>query len=282
MNNRVKIIIGLVIIMAGLLVILFFQSGQDTIRIIYFNVGQGDSILIDAPEDFQILIDGGPNDTVVEKLGEYMPFYDRTIELMILTHPHADHVNGLVEVLKRYKVKHVLHNYVEYKNSAYERWLELIEEQGIDSTVAVSGLKYSIAGGIELSTLYPFTSYEGQEVDDLNSSSVVNLLKYNDASFLFTGDITGDKELEILERGINVSANVLKVAHHGSKDSSIDEFIEAVRPEIAVIQVGADNKFGHPGARVIGLLEEMGIKTFRNDLDGDVVLESDGQDIWQK
>ncbi len=270
MKNK-KLFIAAIALCTILLVAIYVK--KDEFNVVFFDVGQGDSIFINCPNDYQILIDGGPDNTVVEKIGKYMPFYDRTIELVILTHPDGDHVTGLVEVLDRYKVSSVIYTDVESQNSAYAKFRDLIEDNYITEQIAQAGQTYIITESIILNVVYPFDNYQNEVVDDVNSTSVVTRLVVGTTGFLFTGDASVDEESEIIDSGLDISADVLKVGHHGSNTSTSEGFITAVDPDYAVIQVGTDNHFGHPKFSVLRLLENNGLEIFRTDINGDVVMK---------
>jgi len=251
-------------------------SQPQLLEVVFFNVGQGDSIFIETPQGHQILIDGGPDETVLENLGKEMPFWDRTIDLIILSHPEHDHISGLIEVLKRYKVENILWTGVLRDTSEYKEWQKLIREEGAKIYIAQAG--QNIEGGeTSFNILFPFESLEGKEVKNTNNSSVIVRLVYGDNSFLFTGDAYKSIERQLLETAID--ADVLKVGHHGSKTSSAQEFIEKVSPDIAVIQCGKDNHYGHPSQETLEILEKYGINIFRTDFNGDIKVISNGSNF---
>jgi len=235
--------------------------------------------LIQTPDNQDILIDGGPSDKIIRELDEYMPFWDRDIELMILTHPHNDHIGGLIEVLKRYKVKKVLGYQLDYHSSLYKEWLKLIKERNIPLRITKIGDKFVLGNSLNLETLYPFTDITGQYFEDVNKASIINRLCYFEKCFLFTGDMPEILEEKLLENGIKVGAEVLKIGHHGSKYSSSKEFLRKVNPEYAVIQCGKGNKFDHPHYLTLKKLKELKVNIFRNDLDGDIVCKTNGKDL---
>jgi competence protein ComEC len=258
----------------------FFQSLQDNkLEVNFFDVGQGDAILIKTPDHQKILIDGGPDNTIINKLGENLPFYDKEIDLMILTHPHADHVTGLVEVLKRYKVKKILATGVLCTTSEYIAWLEEIKKQKIPMEIAQAGQIISFGENLKLEILYPLEDLSGKQFENLNNSSVVGKLTFGKTSFLFTGDAETEVEEKLLNAGVDFKVDVLKVAHHGSKNATSQEFLDKVQPKFAVISVGAKNKFGHPSQGTINRLEKMNAQVFRTDKDGDVKILSDGEKV---
>jgi len=249
---------------------LIFQIPDSQFHIYFFNIGQGDSIFIKTPQNNQILIDGGPQNTVIQELGKVMPFFDRSIDFIVLTHPHDDHVAGLVEVLKRYEVGAILITGVEFKNPYYDEFLKEIYAQKIPLYIARADEDFRF-GSVYLDILYPFSSIEGTHFSNLNNSSIVAKLIYKTHKILLTGDLEKEGEYKLLDAGVDLSADVLKVGHHGSKTSSTERFLRKVKAKIAVIQCGENNKFGHPHAISIRNLYRSGIeKIFRNDIDGQV------------
>jgi competence protein ComEC len=249
----------------------------------FFDVGQGDSIFIKTSQRNQILIDGGPTSVILEKLKKEMPFWDRTIDLIILTHPEKDHMSGLLDVLKRYKVENILWTGVVRDTAEYEEWKKLIQKEGAKIFIARAGQVISggrtSAGRFGLSVLSPSENLEGKIMKDSNDTSIVAKLTFSENSFLFTGDISksAEKGLLLTPGKQQLKADVLKVAHHGSKNSSAKEFIVEVSPKIAVIQLGKDNSYGHPHQETLDTLAEYGIKIFRMDINGDIKIISNGK-----
>jgi len=244
----------------------------------FFDVGQGDAIFIETPEQHQILIDGGPGSTILEKLGAEMPFWDRTIDLVILTHPEEDHLSGLIGVLKRYKVENILWTGVLHEAPEYNEWKRLIENEGAKIQIAKAGQKIFWNKNPEdfIEILYPFENLAGQDFKDVNDTSIVSRLVFGEKSFLFPGDIFEKAEGEILNKGATIDSDILKVAHHGSKTSSSPQFLAEVSPEIAVISLSKDNKYGHPHQETLEKLKNYGIRILRTDQDGDIKIISDG------
>ena len=218
----------------------------NTLHVHFFDVGQGDAIYIRTPANQDILVDGGPDSSVLAKLGQAMPFYDRKIELMILTHPHADHVDGLVDVLQRYEVEQVLYTGVEYKSATYDEWQKLITAKNISAKIAVAGQVIQL-GSAQLNILFPTQNFTGKTIKELNNSSVVGHLTYDASSVLLTGDAEKEVEKSLLEKlpSGQLKSNIFKAGHHGSDTSNTKSFIQAVDPEIAVISVGEKNKYKH-------------------------------------
>ena len=269
------------LILAGLLLVAVFvwlavweARGSDKVKIDFFDVGQGSAIFVGAPNGNQILIDGGPSDAVLAKLSQALPLFDQKIELLILTHPDADHLSGLVEVLKRYEVGKILATGIADNSAEYRVWNDLIKQKNIPVVFARAGDVIKIADNLAIQILYPFGKINGQDFsDNTNSTSIVGKIFYGQNTVLFTGDAEGSVENPLLFSGINLKADILVVGHHGSKNATSEEFLAAVAPEIAVIQVGAKNKYGHPTPEVLSRLA--GIDIFRTDLDNDINFECD-------
>lgn len=293
MNKTTKnFVFGILIILFSLNILtwvaVYDLSQPRFLEVIFFDVGQGDAIFIETPENHQILIDGGPDSTILEKLGKEMPFWDRTIDLIILTHPEHDHMSGLLEVLKRYRVEKILWTGVLRDTAEYQEWLKLIKEEGAVIEIAKAGQRivFSKPGLTKLDffkkpsfnrlnrldILYPFENLEGKEFKNTNNTSIVARLVFGNNSFLFTGDAYKSVERKIL--GEEVDSDILKIGHHGSKTSTAQEFVAAVFPDIAVISVGRDNRYGHPHPQTLEVLR--GVRVLRTDLDGDIKIISDG------
>ena len=275
---------------SALLVALNFFAWQEVfvlcaphqLKVDFLDVGQGDSAFIQTPEGHQILIDGGPGAALLQKIPLVMPIWDKTIDLVILTHPESDHMQGLLYLLQNYKADYILWSGVKKTAPEYDEWLSVLAKQkkrGAKILIAQSGQEI-MAGNVVINTMYPFKSLEGFDLTkSANDTCVVSKVTYGNNSFLFTGDIDAKAEKELVNSGENILSNVLKVAHHGSKYSTSDLFLSAVRPEIAVIEVGAKNTYGHPTPEVLQRLAKSGIKVLRTDINGDVDFVSDGNNL---
>jgi len=262
---------------------LTYMPDDGRLHISFLDVGQGDAVFIQTPKHQDILIDGGPDSgELLTELGKRMPFWDNTIDLVILSHPQADHLTGLIEVLERYEVKQVLHPETELDTLLYQRWLELIEEKGIKATIARSGQQILLKGGITIDVLNPPEQLLQDTESHINNNSTVLRLTMGDYSFLLTGDIQREAEIDLISRRGAPVSTVLKVAHHGSASSSNDFFLDIADPQIAVISVGQYNRFGHPAEEVISRLEELiGIENiYRTDEDGTIEFVTDGNHLW--
>ncbi len=258
---------------------------DDKLHVSILDIGQGDAILIQTPNHQNILIDGGPDPQKINlELGKRLPFWDRTIDLMVSTQPQADHVTGLVEVLQRYEVKQVLESGVPYNSSVYREWVKLVEGKQIKHEIARAGQEIDLGDGIKMEVLNPpLVHFEGTS-DDVDNNGVVLRLSWGEVSFLLTADIRQEAEFELVGQRANLRSTLLKVGHHGSKTSTYPQFLAAVDPEVAVISVGANNRFGHPSSEVVErLVNRLGEdKVYRTDKDGTVEFITDGERLWMK
>lgn len=258
--------------------VVYDLNRPQSLEVIFFDIGQGDAIFIETPKGYQILIDGGPNSSILEKLGKEMPFWDRTIDLVVLTHPERDHISGLIEVLKRYKVDFILWTGILRNTGEYKEWKRLIEEKIVQVKIAKTDQKIFFPETF-LDVLYPFEDLEGKDFKNTNNTSIALRLVFNNHSFIFTGDLYKSAERKLIDRRLYLDSNVLKVGHHGSKTSSCEEFLEKVKPEIAVISAGKENPYNHPHPEVLEVLDKYDITVLRTDIDGDIKIISDGESM---
>ncbi|MDD5032332.1 MAG: ComEC/Rec2 family competence protein [Patescibacteria group bacterium] len=279
---KILLIFGIAAVLLAVPVFAFSYNPVKELEVDFLDVGQGDAILIKSPFGQNILVDGGPDSKVIEELGKNLPFWDKRIDLMVLTHPHDDHATGLIEVMKRYSVKKILYTGIVHSAPNYLEWLEEIRERKIPLVIIDRPQKITLGDNCYLELIYPTKSFLARETDNLNNSSIVAKLVYEETKFLLIGDAETEVEKELLVSGTDLSSQVLKTGHHGSDTSSGEEFLEAVSPEFAIIAVGKDNDFGHPSLRILKRLERTGTEILRTDLDGTIVLVSDGERISKK
>lgn len=260
-----------------------FTYPDAKLHIIACDVGQGDAILA-TYKNIQILTDGGPaNDKVIGCLSKYMPFWDREIEVVILTHPQADHFGGLIEVFRRFKVKNFIGGQVDASSQEYQVLKSLVGGSGAKVIVPKTGMNIRY-GLIYLDVVWP---QEGIVSAELNDYSVVYVLRYGVFEALLTGDIGPKVTDEILATGLIKPVNYIKIPHHGSKNGVTYELLEASEPEVAVISAGKNNSYGHPHEETLKLLSEKGTsssdgrKVLRTDEMGDVEIVTDGKD-WDE
>ena len=256
------------------------------LKVTFFDVGQGDAIFIETPQGHQILIDGGPaRQLAADKIGKALPFWDKSLDLVILTHPDADHITGLVGVLERYDVENVLWTGVTTDTNIFASWKDALEKYSKpDFEREKVGLYLARAGqkifwgkdpNAFMEILYPESQTLNEKKSGFggatNDTSIVSKLVFGSHSLLFTGDITKAVEQKLVSQGVNLRADVLKVPHHGSKYSSSEAFLAAVLPSTAVIQVGSKNSYGHPTEEVLSRLGN--IPVLRTDEKSDIVIE---------
>ncbi|MFC1918114.1 DNA internalization-related competence protein ComEC/Rec2 [Chloroflexota bacterium] len=281
---RLRFVVPMLLVMATLVSIAAATMPDDRLHVSFFDVGEGDAILIQHGSQ-QILIDGGPSPQAINlAMGKAMPFWDRTIELMVISHLHEDHLAGLASVLQRYQVKQILYPTLTYNSPLATEWQRLISSEGIKYVSAQAGQQIKIGGGISLNVInpspYPFTNTQS----DIDNNSIVLQLTGSSVSFLFTADIMQEAELELIRDRAELTSTILKVPHHGAASSSTLEFLAAVNPQIAVISVGADNKFQHPAPIVMERLEQRldDSNIFRTDRHGTIEFIIDGKRLWVK
>jgi len=272
-----KIWLLLLIIPIGLVVFLQI-SNQENLQVHFFDVGQGDAILIETPGHNRILIDGGPDDSILQRLGEQLPWTSREIDLVVLTHPHDDHLFGLVQVLQRYQVKQIIMTDAVHNSPRYLEWLKLIQDQKIPVRI-IGQRQIVMVDDLALDFLYPNQNFVDQDINNLNNTSIVLKLKYGQTSFLLMGDAEEEVEEALLLAKLDLSANILKVGHHGSDNATTEAFLQAVSPQEAIISVGADNSFNHPSQRIVRRLERQEVLILRTDQQGTITIESDGQSL---
>ncbi len=250
------------------------------LQVSFLDVGQGDAVLIITPAGQQVLVDGGPNpDTICQRLGEELPFWDKSLDLVVLTHCHDDHLAGLMGVLQQYRVGQVAESGLG-GGALYREWLDEVRDRGVPWTAARAGQEIDLGRGIVLEVIYPFDEpVEGTE-SEANSNSIVLRLAWNRVSFLLAGDADKEAEGKILCRGAapQLHSDVLKIGHHGSNSSTSPAFLSAVQPQVVVICVGAGNLFGHPAASTLESLDAVDL--YRTDLHGTVTFTTDGERLW--
>jgi beta-lactamase superfamily II metal-dependent hydrolase len=250
------------------------ETGGSSLSVHFIDVAQGKSILIETPEQ-NVLIDAGEREQGAVVLGYLSSRGIRRLDMIIATHPHSDHIGGLSAIMAELEVGQVIMPDVGEDmtpaSSVYSDLLETIEKEDLPITVAEAESAYELGGGAVLTLLGPLADY-----DDLNAYSVVSRLDYGANSFIFAGDATAETERDMLDAALKLRAPVLDIGHHGSRTSSSEEFLLAASPQIAVISCGEDNSYGHPHREVIERLGGMGVEILRTDMDGTVVITSDG------
>ncbi len=249
------------------------------LHVAFLDVGQGDAIFIQTPTGRQILVDGGNDPSVLnDRLGQQMPFWDRHIDIMVATHPDADHVSGLVDLYRRYQITQLITDGAESDaSSVYAALLQAAAAQQTQLHRAMAGEVIEFGDGVRLEMVHPGAELDSQ---NRNDNSVSFRLVYGDFSLLLTGDVEEKGEASLLQRGYPLQSLVFKAGHHGSNSSSTTPFLTAVQPHIMVVSAGADNHFGHPHPEVLQRAAEMGTAVLRTDELGTIEVITDGQVMW--
>lgn len=251
----------------------------DTLQVHYIDVGQGDCQLIVSSSE-TVLIDCGEREYYERVIDYIKKLGISKLDYVVVSHPHTDHMGGMSYIIDEFDIGTVIMPKIQDSvlptTNAYKRLLTSISEKNIKVNYAESGKKYGVGGAV-MTVLSPVKDY-----NDLNNYSVAVRVTHGENTFLFTGDIEKKAEADIMSSGVDVSATVLKVAHHGSSGSSSEAFINAVDPEYAVIGVGAGNDYGHPHKETLKWIEERDLKLYRTDLNGSVIFTSTGSSLKVK
>jgi competence protein ComEC len=263
------------------------QQPDGRLHLWVLDVGQGDAILLRTPEGHTALVDGGPGATpLLNGIGERIPFWQRDLDLLVLTHPHQDHMMGFVDVLARYRVDQVVQTHFTATGGVQAEWLRTLESRKLPVHYARRGETFSFEGEpeVRLSVLHPADprAAYARSGDDVNDASLALRVTYGSHSILLAGDVQEEAEAEMSRLGEGIRSTLLKVAHHGSDTSSSLPFLEAVEPEVAIISVGEGNRFGHPSAETLEALRNVGAEVYRTDEDGTVEIIADREKMWVK
>ncbi len=248
----------------------------------FLDIGQGDATLIDFPNGEQMLIDCAKNTVVIEALGRVMSVFDRDIDYMLITNPDLDHYGGCIDVLKRFHVKQIIHNGFNKKDSRWEAFLaeaELETREGGSIMITTSTSGWDV-GAARIDILYPDHDIaidprvpSSTKKTSVNDTSIVTKISYGSQDILFPGDAESEEERYLVKKyGSALDVEVVKLAHHCSQTSSIQEFIDRASPHTVVCSVGKDNSYGHPHYRIIRRLEKSGARIWRTDLNGDILM----------
>jgi DNA internalization-related competence protein ComEC/Rec2 len=247
-------------------------SGSDgSLKVIFLDVGQGASQLLISPSGKTMLIDAGNNDKESLML-DYLQKYNLTkLDIVIGTHPDADHIGGLDKVIDHFNIGKIYMPKVQSNTRTFESLLKSIKNKGLKVSTAKAGLQLQWDDKVTIQMIAPTKAYP-----DANDNSAVIHVSYGNTSFMLTGDAEAESEKGIIASGVNLQSDVLLVGHHGSKSSTSLDFLKKVKPQYAIIQSGKENKYGHPHTVTLKLLKAQGIKIYRNDLNGTIEVTSDG------
>jgi len=278
MKGKILLVVLLLLAVLSLFLyeILAFYDGR--LHLVFCDVGQGDAIFIRTPQGADILVDGGPDERVLGCLEKHMPFWDRQIELVFLSHPHLDHFGGLIAVLRRYKVASFNTEAVSSDSQSFRMLSSLLSEKKVSQRNLVAGDRFVVGNELVISVLWPSREHlqglpQGPDTAsslDKNSFSLVQLIKFKNHTILLTGDIQSDILNNILIQLNDTSIEVLKIPHHGSRTGVDENTFNIAKPGFAVISVGRKNRYGHPSQDILSLLGKFCIPYKRTDLDGEV------------
>jgi competence protein ComEC len=270
---------------AVLLTLGFAARPDGLLHITVLDVGQGDSILVEAPNGTAMLVDGGPDpELALRRLGRHLPFYERAIDVVVLTHPHQDHVAGLVDVVDRFRVGDLLEAGIPFENQAHHRLVaDVAADPSLAVTLARAGDSFTLGAQTRIEVIYPTQADAVAPLPDgdINNGSIVMILRHGGFTALLTGDAGAPIEERLMVRGLLPAVDLLKVGHHGSRFATTPAFLDAIRPSAAIISSGLGNDYGHPHPETLGTLAARPeIAVFRTDLDGDVEIVTDGRSYW--
>ncbi len=247
---------------------------KDALRVVFLNVGQGDAIYIRTPSGNDMLIDSGRDKTVLRELGAVMPWNDNDLDVILETHADADHIGGFPEILKRFKVSAVIESGNRSKTNQIDGQVEnLVKEKNIPKILGRKGTIVDLGDGVKFEILFPDVDVSGWET---NKGSIVGVLSYKSKRFLLTGDSPVQIENYLIGLGLDLDVDVLKPAHHGSKTSTGQNYLNATTPTYAAISAGKNNRYGHPAKEVVERLARAGVKTFETFINGRIEFKTDG------
>jgi len=256
------------------------QTDCDCLVVSFLDVGQGDAVLFETRDGFEMLVDGGPNAAVLRQLSKERSFFDREIDVVVTTHPDLDHIGGLVDVLKRYKVQTILRTENENDKSAAEAFAAAAQKERAEEILADAGQVIQLGAS---TTIQIFSPTGDERQWESNTSSIVLRVVYGGTSFMLTGDAPQEIEDYLVKTyGAQLDSDVLKLGHHGSKTSSSDAWLDTVTPKYAVVSAGIDNRYGHPHQDVMQRVFARNIQTSHTGTDGTITFYSDGQTVWRK
>ncbi len=265
------------LVSALLLSLIFSSALPRPLKVSFLDIGQGDSILIETPSGHTMIIDGGPSDVVLARLNEQMNYFTRDIDVMISTHPDADHVTGLIPVMEKYRVKNIIVSGEKSETGVFADLNDHTQKEGADIRVGYRGDVIDFQDGVSATILHP---YSGEGFSDTNSASVSLVLTYGEESFLLTGDLPTIKESILLSsQALPKNITVYKAGHHGSRSSSGEQLLTYIKPEYAIISAGKDNKYGHPNSEALERLQKYSKEILSTIDHGTISFLTDGKTI---
>ncbi len=258
----------------------WFEQDCECLVVSFLDVGQGDSILIETPDGFEMLVDGGRDSSVLRELSKQRSFFDREIDVMVSTHPDLDHIAGLVDVLKRYDVGTILMTTNEGESGAAAAFALAAPKEDAEIILADAGQVMQLGAS---TTIQIFSPAGDESKLESNTASIVLRIVYGNTSFMLTGDAPSEIEDYLVKTyGTQLDSDVLKLGHHGSKTSTSDAWLDTVTPNYAVVSAGLDNRYGHPHQDVMQRVFARNIQTSHTGTDGTITFYSDGMKVWRK
>ncbi len=280
---RMRIMILVVLTLVAAIIWLLPRSTTEQgeyLTVQFLDVGQGDSILVTTPDNYEMLIDGGRDSSVLRMLGKERSFFDRNIDVVVATHPDLDHVGGLVDVLRRYDVGTILMTENEQDTPASAAFSAAAAAENAARINPDAGQQFMLGENVSISVLSPTGD---ERLWESNTASIVLKVTYGETSFMLTGDAPSEIENYIVETyGTFLDSDVLKLGHHGSKTSTSELFLDAVSPSYAVVSAAVGNSYGHPHQEVMQRVFARNIQSFHTGTDGTVTFSSDGQTVWKE
>lgn len=287
MTNRQNKNIGILLVLGLLLLNVFIFAGfpvssaPKDLKVVFLDIGQGDSIFIESPSGLQMLIDAGQNKKVLEELSKVMSFDDRSIDVVLATHPDADHIGGIPFVFEQFDIDTYISTTNTSETATFKRVEDSVsDEEGVVRLRAKRGMFFDLGAGVIVTVLFPDRDVANE---DSNDSSIIVLLSYGEIEFLLTGDSPQSVENYLVGLdGEALEAEILKLGHHGSKTSTSKLFLDAVTPKYAVISAGVDNRYGHPHKEVVDLVAGQDITIRSTAENGAITFLSDGVGVWEE
>lgn len=276
--GKVSLVFFLLVICSTSIAFIFLFSRSGTLRVSFLDIGQGDAILIQTPSHKKMLIDGGPSNVVLSRIADEVSYFMRDIDVMLETHPDADHVTGLIPVLEKYNVLHVVTSPGVGSTGVFEDLGKHIDDEGAGVHLARTGDVIDFHDGVLVKILYPPQKYIVKK-NDTNDASISVVVVYGEHTFLLTGDLASNQEGKLISAGIPKSITVYKAGHHGSKYSSGEQLLSYIRPEYSIISAGKDNKYGHPNPEAVGRLQKYSKEILSTIERGTISFETDGRTL---
>ncbi|MCA9356627.1 MBL fold metallo-hydrolase [Candidatus Nomurabacteria bacterium] len=284
MERWLRIRLGVLVALSVVGLLVWIPAGQasssigENLQVRFLDVGQGDAIQIITPDGYEALIDGGPTASVLRELAIGRSFFDKSIDVLIATHPDSDHISGLVDVLERYQVDYIIETNNKSETAASSAYEQAVTNEQAKIIIAQAGQTIKLGG---LTTIKIYSPNGDTSNWKSNAASVVVQVSFGDIDFMLTGDAPSSIEDYIVSKyGTLLESEVLKLGHHGSDTSSSENFLNTVKPDFAVVSAGADNRYGHPRAEVIERAESVGAEIVSTIDKGTITFVTDGKKVW--